>query len=114
MNSTELIKEFEKLQDENEHGKAIQLVCGFLFRPLDVRKMEHINALQELYGELTPELLKLRADIWDSVKKQFYKIRHEVNIEEFLKLNNNKCKDLAKEYFAGDIYQAAEYLYDQI
>ena len=114
MNGSELVEKFNNLEDNNEHGKAILLVCEFLHRRLDAKKMEHINALQELYGELTPELNKLRTDIWESVKDNFYAIKKDVNLSSFLEENYQTCKDYAKEFFAGNLYQAAEYLLNQI
>lgn len=114
MNGIELVEKFNELENDNKHGKAILLVCEFLHRRLEVKKMEHINALQELYGELTPELNKLRTDIWESVKDNFYEIRKGINLKQFLEENYQTCKDYAKEFFAGDLYQATEYLYNQI
>ena len=114
MNGIELVEKFNELENDNEHSKAILLVCEFLHRRLEAKKMEHINALQELYGELTPELNKLRTDIWESVKDNFYEIRKGINLKQFLEENYQTCKDYAKEFFAGDLYQATEHLYNQI
>ena len=35
-------------------------------------------------------------------------------LENFIEDNRSKCEQLADFYFCGDIYQAAEYLLDQI
>lgn len=35
-------------------------------------------------------------------------------LEEFIDNNRSRCEIMADEFFAGDVYQAAEYLIDQI
>lgn len=113
MNAKEMIKKFEFLEEHNYHTEAMQLVCEYFDRLLDAKKLHHINALHDLYASLPEELRKLRSEIWDSVKEQFYEVRRTVNIHNLIEENYNKCKSLAED-FDGDIYQAAEYLLNQI
>ena len=73
MNRQEFLKQYEENENRNDHGNNILLCCKYFSRPLDVKKMEHINALHELYGYLTDELYTMRAEIWESIRELFYK-----------------------------------------
>lgn len=64
---------YDELTDWNAHGEAIRLLCEYFGRDLDIKKMEHINTLHTLYGELTPELAKMRDEIWSNISNLYYK-----------------------------------------
>ena len=73
MNRQEFFKKYKENEEWNNHGENVLLCCKYFNRPLDVKKMEHINALHDLYGHLTEELYAMRTEIWDSVSELFYK-----------------------------------------
>ena len=75
MNRQEFFKQYEENENWNNHGENVLLCCKYFNRPLDVKKMEHINALHDLYGYLIPELGKMRAEIWQEISDDFYKIK---------------------------------------
>ena len=61
------------MEDWNRHGENIEMCCKYLKYDKLAKKMEHINALHDLYGHLTEELYAMRTEIWDSVSELFYK-----------------------------------------
>ena len=73
LTKNEIKKEYERLTDWNEHGEAIKLICQYYKRNDLVEKMEHINALHLLYGNLTKPLGIMRDEIWEEVAESFYK-----------------------------------------
>ena len=52
------------MEDWNRHGENIEMCCKYLKYDKLAKKMEHINALHDLYGYLIPELGKMRDEIW--------------------------------------------------
>ena len=86
MNRQEFFKQYEENEEWNNHGKNVLLCCKYFNRPFDVKKMEHINALHELYGYLTEELYAMRAEIWRGVSDLFYKE------QKLYLLEKNDCK----------------------
>ena len=63
---------YEELTKVNEHTLAIMAICKHFGEEKDVKKLEHIHALQDLYGYLTPQLRELRDVIWGGIKERFY------------------------------------------
>ena len=74
-NDKEFLKAFEEMEDWNRHGENIEMCCKYLKYDKLAKKMEHINALHDLYGYLIPELGKMRAEIWQEISDDFYKIK---------------------------------------
>ena len=89
----EQVEEYNRLTNENEHGEALKLVCKYFNRPLDVTKLDHINALHELYGSLRPELKTMRDEIYEGIRKKFYtEFLKTMSIEEYENIFNGLDK----------------------
>lgn len=74
-NDKEFLKAYEEMEEWNRHGENIEMCCKYLKYDNLAKKMKHINALHELYGHLTPELGKMRDEIWQEIRDDFYKIK---------------------------------------
>lgn len=72
MTKQEFLKKFEKLENENFHGEAIQLACEFYGDEKGVEMMKHINALHTLIGHLPQGLYEIRCMVWDKVAPKYY------------------------------------------
>lgn len=66
-----VLDEYDALTDENQHGEALMLLCKYFKREDLVKKLEHINALHDLYGHLPKALGELRYEIENEIKPKF-------------------------------------------
>ena len=84
-----VLDEYERMEDDNEHGEAVMLLAKFFKREDLVAKLEHINALHDLYGNLRPELRSLRDEIDFELKPSF--------LEEFRGYSKEDAEEYVKE-----------------
>lgn len=74
-NDKEFLKAYDNIVEYNDHGQCIEMCCKYLKYDNLSEKMNNINALHDLYGFLTPELGKMRDEIWQEIRDDFYKIK---------------------------------------
>lgn len=62
------VEEIEKMTSRNDHGGALMVAAKLVGAKKEAKVIEHLNAIRDLEGGMSSDLIKYRADLFDRVK----------------------------------------------
>lgn len=73
---TNKIHKLQQMTDRNNHTGALLLLAEMMGNKREMRKLEHIDSLHDLYGHLVRPLQVMRNDTRDELYDQAKKVRY--------------------------------------